>query len=152
MGLKSKLNFTPHRTNTNINMTSPAVTCYSFIALPTGSSLGAPSSHLICLSLNCFCLSMMWQLPNEFPFITSTLSPDRLTVQCVVCYVLFLWLCPFAVSTVDFAEKNLDILPKINLAGVCARMCVHVWVHVFRYMIQCGLTYMHGHVKEGFSF
>lgn len=97
------------------------------------------------------CLLVKWQqLPNEFPFITSTLSQDQLTAACAVCFHVSL--CPFAVTTVYLADKNLDILSQINLVGVRAHMCVLSWVYLFWYMPGCLCVDMHGHVKEGFLF
>lgn len=74
------------------------------------------------------CLLVKWQqLPNEFPFITSTLSQDQLTA----CFCVSL--CPSAVTTVYLADKKLDILSQINLVGVRAHVCAFMSVSILIY-------------------
>lgn len=71
---------------------------------------------------------MKWQLPNEFPFIKSTLPPDWLT-NCRVCsgFWVFVCLCPFLLSALlAWLTKTWTFYLKlIWLVYVRACVCMH---------------------------
>jgi len=101
---------------------------HSITALPAGSSLQAPSSPSTCLSLTCFCRPVKWQqLPNEFPFITSSLSQDQLAVELVLCVMcLCVGLSPFCCHRCWLSWQkagHFTSAAQINLVGVC--VCMH---------------------------
>lgn len=73
---------------------------------------------------------MKWLL-NESPFIISTQSQDKVTVEGVVCVCLCVYAL-FAVTTVDFTDKKLSFSVRlICLVYVRVCPCIHMCMFFF---------------------